>query len=180
MWLTITNRCWKGDNTVHGGHTVQNTDIIGEIIQNRQIVFDDNDVGLRGNQWSNDTSSVQSLLDIQVGRRFVKHVYIRFLYSDNTDCETLKLTTRQLTDFTLQDALQLCILKIISHRGIESKCYRSKLDWLPNSLHISSKLSRSSLSCKSWPTWPFTTLGIWSTYCGFMMAFKSSSKIFVK
>lgn len=58
--------------------------------------------------------------------------------------------------------------------------YLSKKIHLPKSLVISSRLSTSHRLVKSSSTVPLTAFGIWSTYCGLIVAFKWSSKILVK
>ena len=48
------------------------------------------------------TGGTQTLLDVQVRRRLVKHVNIGELNAHNCDGETLKLPTRQGTDVAVQ------------------------------------------------------------------------------
>mmetsp|Transcript_18599 Transcript_18599/g.32495 ORF Transcript_18599/g.32495 Transcript_18599/m.32495 type:complete len:83 (+) Transcript_18599:815-1063(+) len=55
-----------------------------------------------------------------------------------------------------------------------TRCPRSS--W--SSAH--SRLSRSCLFSMIWRTGPFTARGMWSTYCGLMIAFRSSSSSRVK
>lgn len=89
----------------------------------------DNVVG-RFEERSNDSGGVETLLDIEVRRRFVEHVAVRFknsvrflngdrerervghlhisiLNASHTDSEPLQLSSRQLTNLTLHNDIQI-------------------------------------------------------------------------
>lgn len=104
---TLTDRVGQGNDTVNGGATVQDADVVGEIVENRQIVLDDNDVVVVSEERANDQGSTQSLLDIEVRRRLVKHVDVGLLDSNGSDGKTLKLTTREEVDISVHDVVQL-------------------------------------------------------------------------
>jgi hypothetical protein len=55
------------DHTVNSRSTIENTDEVGEIIKNRQIVLDDDDVVIRTEQAANDAPSSETLLNIEEG-----------------------------------------------------------------------------------------------------------------
>lgn len=97
----------QGDNTVDGRLTIQNANEIGEIVENRQIVLDDDDVVVGAEKRADDTGGSQSLLDIEVGRGLVEHVNIGLLDADCANGETLKLTTREMADITIVNVAQL-------------------------------------------------------------------------
>lgn len=104
---TLTDGVGKGHNTVNGGLTVQHADVVREVVENRQIVLDDNDVVVITEQRANDLGSAQSLLDIEVGRRLVEHVDVGLLDANGTNGETLKLTTRKMTNVTVHNMVEL-------------------------------------------------------------------------
>lgn len=104
---TFTDGRRQGNHTIDGGLTVENADEVGEVIKDGQIVLDDNDVVIITEKRANDSGSSQTLLDIQVRRRLVKHVYIGILDADGTDGETLKLTTREKGNVTVHDVVEL-------------------------------------------------------------------------
>jgi len=72
--LTFTNGERHGNNSVGRRSTVENTDVVGQVVENRQIVLDGDDEGSRGGEGSDDSSGVETLLDIEVGGRLVEHV----------------------------------------------------------------------------------------------------------
>ena len=104
---TLTDRVGQSNDTVNSGATVQDADVVGEVVENRQIVLDDNDVVVISEERANDRGSSQSLLDIEVGRRLVEHVDIGLLNSNSSDGKTLKLTTREEVDISVHDVVQL-------------------------------------------------------------------------
>lgn len=91
---TFTDGEGSGDHTVDGGLTVENADVVRQVVTDGQIVLDDNDVAVGGEKAANETTGGQTLLDIQEGGRLVEHVDIGLLHTDHTDGETLQLTTR--------------------------------------------------------------------------------------
>jgi len=64
--MLIPSRTEKGgDHTVDRGLTVQAADVVGKIIENRQIVLDDDDIGVWAKETSDQSTSSETLLDIQ-------------------------------------------------------------------------------------------------------------------
>ena len=74
--LTFTYRVRHRYDTVHGRLSVETTDEVGEVIEDGQVVLDGNDVAIWGQKLANDLSGLQSLLDIEIRRRFVEHVAV--------------------------------------------------------------------------------------------------------
>lgn len=70
-------------------------------------MLDNNDIGIRSKQAANKPTCSQTLLDIQEGRRLVKHVHIGFLHTGQSNSETLKLTTRKEINVPVKHLLQL-------------------------------------------------------------------------
>jgi hypothetical protein len=125
---TLTNRVGKSNYTVDGRLTVENTDIVREIVKYRQIVLDHDDVVIRTKEGPDDPSGAETLLDIKIGRRLIKHVaaqglsvspllaplfsgdmslHIGLLHTDCANGKSLKLTTRQQRNVTIIDMTQL-------------------------------------------------------------------------
>lgn len=103
----FTDRVWECDNTINGWLTVKNADVVGEVVQDGQIVLDHDDVVVIPQKRANDLSSAESLLDIKVGTGLVKHVDIGLLNANCANGKTLKLSTGKLGDFTFQQVVQL-------------------------------------------------------------------------
>lgn len=104
---TFTDRVGEGNDTIDGGPSVKNANVVGKVIQDGQIVFDDNDVVVVTEKRSDDHGSAQTLLNIEVRGRLIEHVDIGLLDTDGTDGETLKFTTREEVDISIQDVVQL-------------------------------------------------------------------------
>lgn len=104
---TLADGCWKGDDTIDGWPSVKKTDVVREVVQNRQIVLDDDNVAVGAEERADETTSGKTLLDIEEGRWLVEHVNIGFLDADDGDGETLQLTTRKKVNVTVHDVLQL-------------------------------------------------------------------------
>lgn len=104
---TFTDGRGKSDNTVDGGTTVENADVIREVVKDGQIVLDNNDVVVIAEKRADNPGSAETLLDIKVRGRLVKHVDVGLLDTDGTDSETLQLTTRQVGDVTIHDVVEL-------------------------------------------------------------------------
>jgi len=103
---TFTDRRWVGDDTVYSRLSVQQTDKVGKIVQNGQIVLDDDNVVVGLEQTANHAASGQTLLDIKERRWLVKHVDIGLLHTSDGNGETLQLTTRQEIDVTVNDLVE--------------------------------------------------------------------------
>jgi hypothetical protein len=95
------------DDTIDGGFSVENADVIGEIVKDRQIVLDDNDIVVVAEQRTNNLGGTQTLLDIEIRRRLVKHVDIGFLDANSADGKTLKFTTREQGNVSVHNVVQL-------------------------------------------------------------------------
>ena len=109
---TFTDGCWQCDDTVDGGLSVENADEVGKVIEDGQIVLDDNDIVIGAEQTADLAGGSETLLDIQEGRRLVKHVHIGLLDADKRDGETLQFSTRELSNVTVEDVSQL---KLVNH-----------------------------------------------------------------
>lgn len=73
---TFSDRVGHGDDSVNGLLTVQATDVIGEIVQDGEIVLDDDDVVLLviiQDLFSDNSGSCDSLSYVEVGGWFIKH-----------------------------------------------------------------------------------------------------------
>lgn len=161
---TFTHREGSGDHTVDGGLSVKNADVVGQVVEDRQIVLDDNDVTVGSEQAANQTTGCKTLLDIQEGRRLVEHVDIGLLHADHADGETLQLTTRQEVNVTVPDNVKLChgvSLPGVSENGCENVPRVSLISWSlasPTSHRVVMRLPTDRL------TFSLSALGIWSTY----------------
>lgn len=104
---TFTDRVRHSDDTIDGRLSVENADVIGEIIESRQIVLDDDDVVIVADKRTNHLGRTQTLLDIEIRRRLVKHVDIGLLDANRANGKTLKFTTREQSDVSVHDVVQL-------------------------------------------------------------------------
>ena len=95
-----------GDHTVDGRLSVENADVVGQVVEDGQIVLDDDDVAVGSEQTADQTTSGETLLDIQEGGRLVEHVDVGLLHANHADGETLKLTTGQEVDVTVPDNVE--------------------------------------------------------------------------
>ena len=100
-----------GNDTVTTGGTVQDADVVTEIVQNGKVVLHDEDVAtvavLIFNERTDHVGGRQPLLDVEVGRGLIEHVHIRHLYGDGGNGETLELATGKHADLTVHDMLEL-------------------------------------------------------------------------
>jgi hypothetical protein len=96
----------SGDHTVDGGLSVENANVVGQVVENGQIVLDDNDVAVGSEQTANQTTGSETLLDIQEGGRLVEHVDVGLLHANHADGETLKLTTGEEVNVTVPDNVE--------------------------------------------------------------------------
>ena len=85
-----------GDDAVSAGHAVETADVVGQVVQDGQIVLDDNDVCLVAHQLPDGQGGVEPLLDIQVRRRLVKHEDVGFLDAHHGAGKALQLPTGQV------------------------------------------------------------------------------------
>jgi hypothetical protein len=95
-----------GDHTVDGGLSVENADVVGQVVEDRQIVLDDDDVAVGSEQAADQTTGGETLLDIQKGGRLVEHVDVGLLHADHADGETLQLTTGEEVNVTVPDNVE--------------------------------------------------------------------------
>ena len=69
-------------------------------------MLDNDDIAVRSEQTADQTTSGETLLDIQEGGRLVEHVDVGLLHANHADGETLKLTTGQEVDVTVPDNVE--------------------------------------------------------------------------
>jgi hypothetical protein len=70
-------------------------------------VLDNDDVVIIAEERSDDQSSTQTLLDIEIRGGLVEHIDIGFLDSNSSDSKTLEFTTREEVNITVHDVVQL-------------------------------------------------------------------------
>jgi len=105
---TFTHGEGGGDHTVYGGLSVKNANVVGQVVENGQIVLDDNDVAVGSKQTADQTTGGKTLLDIQEGGRLVEHVDVGLLHADHADGEPLQLTTGEEVNVTVPDNVEFC------------------------------------------------------------------------
>lgn len=66
MTRTLSDRERHGDDTISRRLSVENADVVGQVVEDGQIVLDGNDVGGRGEDGSNNSGGVETLLDVEV------------------------------------------------------------------------------------------------------------------
>jgi hypothetical protein len=71
---TLSNRERHGNDTVGRRLSVEDADVVGQVIEDGQIVLDGDDVGGRGEDGTDDSGSIETLLDVEVGGGLVEHV----------------------------------------------------------------------------------------------------------
>lgn len=71
---TFTDRRGQSHNTIDSGTTIEHANEVGKVIKNRQIVLNNDNIVIRAEQATDSTGSSQTLLDIEIRGRFVKHV----------------------------------------------------------------------------------------------------------
>ena len=155
---TLTDRRRQGHDTIDGRATVEDANKVGKVVQDRQIVLNDNDIIIWSQELSNRTRSAETLLDIQVRRRLVKHIDICLLNADETNGETLKLSTRKKRNLTVLDLIELCRTTLAKENSIFIIARH-----LPRTSIICSMLSiweRASMRGPTDLTGPLTALGI--------------------
>lgn len=104
---TFTDGVGKGDDTVDTRLSVKNAHEITDVVKNRQIVLNNNDIVVVANKRSDHGSGLQSLLDIKERTGLVKEVNVLLLDTDETKSETLQLTTGQVGNVTVVNVSQL-------------------------------------------------------------------------
>ena len=72
--LTFTDGVRHSDYAVHRWLSVQTTDEVREIVEDRQVVLNSNNVVIRGEETADNLGSDQALPNIQIGRGLIKHV----------------------------------------------------------------------------------------------------------
>ena len=65
-------------------------------------MFHDDDVVVTATNFADDLGSLDTLLDIQVGRWLVKHVDADILHRHNHDGGTLQLSSRELINSSIK------------------------------------------------------------------------------
>lgn len=119
---TLPNRSWQSDNTIDGRFAVKDADKVRKIVQNRQIVLNTDDIVVGSKEGSDYFRSAQTLLDIKVGGRFIKHVpiqlyqytcfsfakggvHISLLDANGTYGKSLKFTSRKKVHVSIHDVI---------------------------------------------------------------------------
>ena len=82
-----------GNNAIDSWLTIENADLIRQVIDNSQVVFSNNYGLLLLLKATNRPSNHETLLHIQITRRFIKKVNIRISIKSCSNRNTLKLTT---------------------------------------------------------------------------------------
>ena len=104
---SFTHGGGKRNDAVDGRHPIQHTDKVREVIEDREIVFDANDVIFGGDEGADCFCGVETLFYIEVGRGFVEHVDIGFGNAGHGNGKTLEFTTRDLGYFTVQNFFEV-------------------------------------------------------------------------
>jgi hypothetical protein len=73
-------------------------------------VLDDDDIVGRGDQTSNDLGRRQPLPNVKVRRRLVEHVHVRLSHGRNGNSKPLQLSSRKLSNLSIQQLAQLQLL----------------------------------------------------------------------
>jgi hypothetical protein len=73
---TFSHREGHRNDTVHRGHTVEAADEVGEVVRNRQVVLDGDNVDFGGEEGTDDAGGVETLLDVEIRRGLVEHVAV--------------------------------------------------------------------------------------------------------
>lgn len=70
----FANRLRQCDDAIHGRSPIEYTNKVREIVEDRQIVLNHNDIVVRTQQTTNDPCSAQPLFDIEIRRWLIEHV----------------------------------------------------------------------------------------------------------
>lgn len=119
---TFTDGGGQSDYTVECGLSVKDANKVGEIVKHRQIVFNNNDIVIRPEELADGAGSRQTLLDIEVRRRLVKHVptetlefnqewklgfvHIGLLYTNQANGKSLELSSGKEGNVTILNLSQ--------------------------------------------------------------------------
>jgi hypothetical protein len=103
----FTDRRWESDNSVHSWSAVENADEIGQIVEDRQVMFYDDNVVIRAQELSDRAGCAKTLLDVKVRGWLVKHIDISLLHTNKADGETLQFSSGKKSDITVRDRLEL-------------------------------------------------------------------------
>ena len=83
---TFSDTRWHRHDTVSPRDTIQTTDEIRQVIEYRKVMLDDHDVIIVIKKASNRLSSLQSLFDVEIAGRFVKHIPV---FQNNSEFHVL-------------------------------------------------------------------------------------------
>jgi hypothetical protein len=131
---SFTDGSGQCNHTVHRWLSVKHANKVGQVVQDRQIVLDDDNVVIRSQKVTDGFGSLETLLDIEIRRRLVEHIpdnrlairsrhdgkpkknlHICLLDTSNRNSESLQLSTRKLLHITLKHRLKLQNLDHLLH-----------------------------------------------------------------
>ena len=92
-------------DTVSTWLTVETTYKIWKIIENRQVMFYTYNVCLWSQKTSNHSCCSESLFNIQIRTRFIKHIYICLLHTCECNNQPLQFSSRQLPNLSSKNIL---------------------------------------------------------------------------
>ncbi|KAI3494682.1 hypothetical protein L1887_40498 [Cichorium endivia] len=103
----ITDGRRHGHDTVHRGDAVEAADKVREVVEHGQVVLDGDDVGVGVEERADHARGVETLLDVEVRRGLVKHVYVGILDARHADGEALELSTGEVLDVAVENLLEV-------------------------------------------------------------------------
>jgi len=87
----LSHREWHGDHTVRARRAVQHADVVGQVVEDGEVVLDDNDVVVLLQERADRLAGMDALLDVQVGGGLVEHEDVRLLHRHHRDRKALQL-----------------------------------------------------------------------------------------
>ena len=103
------------DHAVRTRRPVQDAHVVAEVVEDREVVLDDQDVPARSvldviEHLADHVSGREALLDVEVRARLVEHVHVRRLHGHGRDGEALELPAAEHADVAVEDVGQLARL----------------------------------------------------------------------
>ena len=92
------------ENTEGTLRAVDDVHQVGEHVEDREVVLDDDDTTFSG-QALDDANDAHALVDVEVGGRFVEEIHVRITQQRGAHGHTLQLTARQLPNFALEQVV---------------------------------------------------------------------------